>query len=129
MNAVIYVRCSSSNQSKESIERQRRACKEYAEKNKITVICEYCDHALSGETGNRPQFQKMINDAATGKFDAVIVYTIDRFSRNHHDAEAYEAKLRENGVNIFCVKETLQETPLGVIFIPAIDDFEEHIEP
>lgn len=40
MKAVIYARHSSDNQREESIEGQLRECKEFAEKNDITIIGE-----------------------------------------------------------------------------------------
>ena len=40
MRAVIYARYSSDNQREESIEGQLRECKEFAEKNDITIIGE-----------------------------------------------------------------------------------------
>jgi DNA invertase Pin-like site-specific DNA recombinase len=46
MKAVIYARYSSDGQREESIEGQLRECKEYAEKNNITVLGTYIDRAL-----------------------------------------------------------------------------------
>jgi DNA invertase Pin-like site-specific DNA recombinase len=47
MKAVFYARYSSDGQREESIEGQLRECKEYAEKNNITVLGTYIDRALS----------------------------------------------------------------------------------
>lgn len=63
MKAVIYARYSSDNQREESIEGQLRECKEYADKNGITILCSYIDRALSAKTDNRPEFQKMVQDS------------------------------------------------------------------
>ena len=63
MKAVIYARYSSDNQREESIEGQLRECKEYAEKNGITILRSYIDRALSAKTDNRPEFQNMIKDS------------------------------------------------------------------
>ncbi len=41
MNAVIYARYSSDNQREESIEGQLRECREYADRNNITLIGSY----------------------------------------------------------------------------------------
>ncbi len=60
MKAVIYARYSSDNQREESIEGQLRECKEYAEKNGITILRSYIDRALSAKMDNRPEFQKMV---------------------------------------------------------------------
>ena len=56
MNAVIYARYSSDSQREESIEGQIRECFEFAAKNKITVLGNYVDRALSAKTDNRPEF-------------------------------------------------------------------------
>ena len=79
MKAVIYARYSSDNQREESIEGQLRECKEYADKNGITILCSYIDRALSAKTDNRPEFQKMVQDSAKGLFDTVLVWKLDRF--------------------------------------------------
>ena len=60
MKAVIYARYSSDNQREESIEGQIRECMEYAERNDITVLCNYIDRAMSARTADRPEFQRMI---------------------------------------------------------------------
>lgn len=83
MKVVIYARYSSDNQREESIEGQLRECKEYAEKNGITILCSYIDRALSAKTDNRPEFQNMVQDSAKGLFDTVLVWKLDRFARNH----------------------------------------------
>ena len=56
MKGVIYARYSSDNQREESIEGQLRECKEFAEKNGITILNGYIDRALSAKTDNRPEF-------------------------------------------------------------------------
>ena len=72
MNAVIYARYSSDNQREESIEGQLRECKEYADRNGITVLGSYIDRALSAKTDNRPEFQHMVKDSARGMFEMVV---------------------------------------------------------
>jgi len=72
MKAVIYARYSSDNQREESIEGQLRECKEYAEKNGMTVLNTYIDRALTAKTDKRPEFQRMIKDSNKRLFDIVI---------------------------------------------------------
>ena len=71
MKAVIYARYSSDSQREESIEGQLRECKEYAERNGITVLSTYIDRALSAKTDNRPDFQRMKLCHITGIQDQV----------------------------------------------------------
>lgn len=63
MNAVIYARYSSDSQREESIEGQIRECREYAERNNMTIVGTYIDRALSAKTADRPEFQRMIRTA------------------------------------------------------------------
>ena len=65
MTAVIYARYSSDSQREASIEGQLRDCKDYAEKNGITVVGTYIDRAYSAKTDDRPDFQRMIKDFIT----------------------------------------------------------------
>ena len=86
MNAVIYARYSSDNQREESIEGQLRECREYAEHNGMTIVGTYIDRALSAKTADRPEFQRMIKDSAKGLFEIVLVWKLDRFSRDRYDS-------------------------------------------
>lgn len=88
----IYARYSSDNQREESIEGQLRECKEYAVRNEITIIGTYIDRAFSAKTDNRPQFQQMIHDSNARLFDTVLVWKLDRFSRNRYDSAYYRAE-------------------------------------
>ena len=115
MKAVIYARYSSDNQREESIEGQLRECKEYADKNGITILCSYIDRALSAKTDNRPEFQKMVQDSAKGLFDTVLVWKLDRFARNRYDSAHYKAVLRRNGVKVVSATENISDGPEGII--------------
>ena len=94
MKAVIYARYSSDNQREESIEGQLRECKEFAERNEITILGTYIDRAFSAKTDDRPEFQKMIRDSSKKLFDTVIVWKLDRFARNRYDSAQNKAILR-----------------------------------
>ena len=100
MTAVIYARYSSDSQREASIEGQLRDCKDYAEKNGITVVGTYIDRAYSAKTDDRPDFQRMIKDSAKKIFDVVLVWKLDRFARNRFDAVNYKYQLEKNGVHL-----------------------------
>lgn len=95
MKGVIYARYSSDSQREESIEGQLRECKAFAEKNDITLLATYVDRALSANTDNRPDFQRMVKDSAKGLFDVVIVWKLDRFARNRYDSAQYKPPSRK----------------------------------
>ena len=81
----------------------------------MTVINEYCDRAISGKTDNRPSFQRLIKDSEKGQFEAVIMYTLDRFARNRYDSAIYKAKLKKHGVRVFYAKQPMP-TIVGAFF-------------
>ena len=99
--AVIYARYSSDNQNEQSIEGQLRVCQDYAQRNDILILNTYIDRAMTGTNDNRPDFQKMIKDSSNKEFEYVIVYKIDRFSRNKspevrkRSCEKMEASVRK----------------------------------
>ena len=126
MKAVIYARYSSHAQREESIEGQLRECKEFALKNNLTIIGEYCDHAISGKTDQRPEFQRLIKDSEKGHFEAVVMYTLDRFARNRYDSAIYKAKLKKNGVRVFYAKQPMPDTPEGIILESVLEGYAEY---
>lgn len=126
MKAVIYARYSSTNQREESIEGQLRECHDFANKNNIVIIGEYCDRAISGKTDKRPAFQKMIKDSEKHKFDTLLLYTIDRFARNRYDSAMYKAKLKKNGVQIIYVKQPISQEPEGIILESVLEGYAEY---
>ena len=86
MNAVIYACYSSDSQREESIEGQLRECREYAERNNMTIVGTYIDRALSAKTADRPEFQRMIKDSSKELFEIVLVWKLNRFSRDRYDS-------------------------------------------
>ena len=92
----------------------------------MTVINEYCDRAISGKTDNRPSFQRLIKDSEKGQFEAVIMYTLDRFARNRYDSAIYKAKLKKNGVRVFYAKQPMPDTPEGIILESVLEGYAEY---
>ncbi len=125
MIAVIYARYSSSAQSEQSIEGQLRVCKEYAEKNGITIIDEYIDRAMTGTNDNRPAFLQMIEDSKKHQFDKILVYKLDRFSRNRYDNAIYKHILQQNGVRVISATEVISDTAEGIIMESLLEMFAE----
>ena len=62
---ALYARVSSDRQDVDlSIAAQLRALRDYADKNGYLVAREYVDEAESGRIADRPEFQKMLDEAA-----------------------------------------------------------------
>ena len=109
MNVVIYARYSSHNQTEQSIEGQLRDCYEYAKRCDMNVVGEYIDRAISGTTDDRPDFQRMIADAAKKQFQRILVWKLDRFARNRYTSAIYKHDLRQYGVRVISVMENVGE--------------------
>lgn len=126
MNAVIYARFSSHNQTEQSIEGQLKACYEFAQKNGYTVVGEYIDRALSGTTDARPDFLKMIEDSGKKGFQYVLVYQLDRFARNRYDSATYKAKLKKNGVRVLSARENITDDASGILIEGLLESMAEY---
>jgi len=125
MKAVIYARYSSDNQTENSIEGQLRECTEYADKHNITVIGTYIDRALSAKTDDRPEFQSMIRDSAQKQFDVIIVWKLDRFSRDRYDSAHYKRILKKNDVKVISATELISEGSTGILLESLIEGYAE----
>ena len=126
MKAVIYARYSSDNQREESIEGQIRECTEYAVRNDITILSSYVDRALSARTADRPEFQRMIADSEKRLFDVVLVWKLDRFSRDRYDSAHYKHILKKNGVRVISARENISEGPEGIILESMLEGYAEY---
>lgn len=114
-NAVIYARYSCDKQSEQSIEGQIRVIREFAERNDFKIVGEYIDRAKSAKTANRPEFLHMISDSNKQLFNFVLVYKLDRFSRNRYDSAFYKHKLKLNNVQVISATENLSDNPESII--------------
>lgn len=125
--AVIYARYSSDMQREESIDAQVRACSYYAHQYQFEVVHIYADRAQSGKrTKNREQFLQMIDDAAEGNFEVILVHKLNRFGRNTLEVLEYKNSLEDMGIELISVTERLESTPEGklmLIIIAGMNEF------
>ena len=126
MRGVIYARYSSDNQREESIEGQIRENTAFARKNGIDIVATYIDRAYSAKTDNRPEFQRMIKDSGKKSFDVVIVWKLDRFSRNRYDSAKYKAMLKKNDVRVISATEAISEGAEGIILESVLEGMAEY---
>ena len=126
MKAVIYARYSSDNQREESIEGQIRECTAFAEKNDLTILKHYIDRAYSARTDHRPAFQEMIKDSDKHLFDMVIVWKLDRFSRDRYDSARYKVLLKKNNVRVVSATEVISSGADGILLESVLEGFAEY---
>lgn len=126
MTGVIYARYSSDNQREKSIEWQLRECKEFAEKNDITILATYIDRALSAKTDYRPDFQRMIKDSEKNIFGVVIVWKLDRFACNRYDSAYYKSILKRNDVKVISATEIISQRAEGILLESLLEGYAEY---
>ncbi len=124
--AVVYARYSSDSQTEQSIEGQLRVCQQYAKNNDILIVGTYIDRAMTGTNDARPDFQRMIKDSVKRQWDYVLVYKLDRFSRNKYEATIHKHTLKENGVKILSAMENIPDTPEGIILESMLEGMNQY---
>ena len=127
--AALYARVSSDRQDVDlSVSVQLRALRDYAEKNGYLVAREYVDEAESGRIADRPQFRKMLDEAAKPEapFKEILVWKFSRFTRKREHAVAFKSMLRRKGIRVVSITEHADDSPTGKLMeaiIESVDEF------
>src|SRR6516225_1950385 len=111
--AVIYARYSSDNQRDASIEDQVRQCRARIQQEGWQTGEVYSDHAISGATTLRPGYQKLLEDARSGRFEVVVAEALDRLSRDQENIAGLFKQLSFVGVRLI----TLSEGEVGELHV------------
>ncbi len=94
---ALYVRLSMEEQEgdlTEKIRNQRELLLEYVrEKPEFQVVDIYCDNGCTGTNFDRPQWQRLMEDAKAGKVNCIIVKDLSRLGRNYIEAGNYLEKI------------------------------------
>ena len=112
--AVAYIRESTEEQGQGfSPDAQRETIRKFAAENDLELIGEYCDfHSGWRKSEARPEFQRLMADAAAGAFDCVLVFHTSRFARSQVEARRYKQLLRERlGIRVVSVTQPMGEDP------------------
>ena len=124
---AIYSRKSKFTGKGESIGNQVELCREYvrnmfgAEYGERGEVCE--DEGFSGGNLKRPDFQKMMDRVRKGEFRAIVVYRLDRVSRNISDFAGLIDELTKLDVAFVSIREQFDtSTPMGraMMFIISV---------
>ena len=124
--AIIYARYSSDSQTEQSIEGQLRVCREYAQNNDILIVDTYIDRAMTGTNDMRPDFQRMLKDSAKRQWEVVLVYKLDRFSRDKYEMTIHKHTLKENGVKLVSAMENIPDSPEGIILESLLEGMNQY---
>lgn len=126
LKIAIYVRVSTEEQAKEglSVDAQIDKCKSFCEARDWEIFKIYKDAGYSAGSLNRPALELLIRDANEKKFNTILVYKIDRFSRKLKDLIMVLENLKEKNINFTSVTEQIDTTSaMGEAFFQIIGVF------
>ncbi|MDV6248567.1 recombinase family protein [Wolbachia endosymbiont of Zaprionus taronus] len=119
VRCAIYTRKSNEDgleQKFNSLDAQRVACEKYIKSKEGWVILakRYDDGGYSGKNLERPAIKELFEDVKKGEVDCVVVYTLDRLSRETKDSIEVTSFFRRHRVNFIAVTQIFDNnTPMG----------------
>lgn len=114
MKVCIYARVSTEDQN---LETQLSACRDYCKRLDYEISNEYKD-IISGSKDSRPAFNQLIEDLRQNKFEAVIVYKLDRIGRSlQHLLNLFE-EFQNRKIEFISITQNINTTtPKGKLFL------------
>jgi site-specific DNA recombinase len=111
---VIYCRVSTEGQEQDgtSLKTQREACREYCQARRYEVGHELSE-AWSGLSLERPELIKLRELVRSEQVDIVVVYSLDRFSRDPVHGVILMQELEKHGVALEAATETVDNSEVG----------------
>jgi len=123
---ALYARVSTFNN--QDPEMQLAELREYAGRRGWQIVEEFTDQGVSGSKESRPALNRLMSDACRRRFDAVLVWKIDRFGRSLKHLVNALAELAALGVAFISLRDNLDlSTPSGRLMfqiIGAMAEFE-----
>ena len=114
MKFVIYI-CCTENSPAPGIEEQRNACYKYAAEHGHSILTEYVDCTSNGVASSYSAFDRMMRDAQRGKFDGLLVCSLDCFFMDMYELFSIQKRLEKYGVVLLAVTEDYLD-PSTLIF-------------
>lgn len=109
-------------------EMQLSELREYVTRRGLSIHEEYVDQGVSGSRESRPALNRLMTDAQKCRFDAILVWKIDRFGRSLKHLVNSLADLSAYGVKFISLRDNLDlSTPSGRLMfqiIGAMAEFE-----
>jgi DNA invertase Pin-like site-specific DNA recombinase len=123
---ALYARVSTLNN--QDPEMQLAELREYAGRRGWQIVEEFTDQGVSGCKESRPALNRLMSDACRRRFDAILVWKIDRFGRSLKHLVNALAELAALGVAFISLRDNIDlSTPSGRLMfqiIGAMAEFE-----
>lgn len=115
MRAAIYYRIST---DKQDISMQEKVCRDYCERESITIYKEYSDKGISGSKNSRPEFDMMLQDMRAKLFDTIVCYKLDRIGRSVIHLLMMFEEFEKKGIKFISVTQSFNTTtPEGKLML------------
>lgn len=130
MKVALYMRVSTIDQH---CEVQARELREYCQRRGWDISEEFMDEGISGAKKNRPGLDRLMSGVTLHKFDAILVWKLDRFSRSVVHLNEQLATLKREGIRFMAVSQSLDtdsSSPTsGLLFhiLAAVAEFEREL--
>lgn len=117
MRFALYGRKSVYSDKSDSVDNQFRMSLDYINfrfPDQIDSVEQYSDEDYTGANTNRPDLKRLIDDIESGFIDALVVYQLDRLSRDVRDFSNIYSLLEEHHIMFISIKENIDTTtPIG----------------
>jgi DNA invertase Pin-like site-specific DNA recombinase len=116
---AIYARVSTDDKGQD-VENQLMQLRKYCEAKNYNVYKEYSEEVTGTGKKRRPAFEEMIEDARKRKFDVLLVWSYDRFSRAGLKDIHFISDLNQWGVKFVSFQESFLDmtTETGELLLP-----------
>lgn len=123
MRAALYKRVSSLAQARDgySLEFQDEILRSHCEREHLEIAGVYEDGGRSGANIQREGLQRLIADARRRRFDLVLIFRVDRFSREPLDLLFLVNELKALGIQLRSVTEAVDASdPAGELMLTIL---------
>ena len=123
MRVAGYIRVSTEEQAKEgySLDAQRDKLISFCKSQDWTLVEIYVEEGKSAKDMNRPELQRLLSDAKTGRYDVILVYRLDRLTRSVMDLYTLLQTFEEHNVKFKSATEIYDTTTaMGKLFITIV---------
>ncbi len=130
MNSIIYIRVSTTEQAEHgySLKVQEEICTDYARRNNIEVLRIFKEKGESAKTTNRTELKKLLTyiQINSNQIDHLIVFKLDRLTRNLLDYASLIQLLSRYGIIIKSATENISDSPEGMLMQNIIASFAQY---
>ena len=123
--AAIYARVSTSDQT---CEMQLRELREYCARRGWQIAREFVDTGWSGAKASRPELDRLMEDARQRRFDAVVVWKLDRWGRSLIQSVQGVQELASMGIRFLAVTQNIDtgdDNPMARFLLNIFASFAE----